>query len=88
MESEDCTPSLSQSQRLKRLSAEERLDGDIIYAMLSEEKPNQKEQLRIKLDDLRGFFPKTYTTKQIEETILKLVFEWQKRRERNSREDR
>lgn len=63
------------------------MDGDIIYAMLSEEKPNQKEQLRIKLDDLRGFFQSLHT-KQIEETILKLVFEWQKRRERNSREDR
>lgn len=70
------TPSLSQAQRLRSLSRQCRLSRDAVYAIMSEEKANQKEQVRFKVEDLRGFFPKNYTPKDMTETIFKLLNEY------------
>ncbi|MDD4494648.1 MAG: ParB/RepB/Spo0J family partition protein [Eubacteriales bacterium] len=83
IESEQCTPSLSQAQRMKKLSGEGQLDMDTIFGILTAEKPNQKEQIKFKVDDLRKLFPKNYTTQQIEKTIMRLILDWQQKRERN-----
>ena len=86
MESEDATPSLSQAQRMKKLSQMRRLDMDAIFEIMAEEKANQKETLKIKTDKLRKYFPKGTTPKQMEETIIKLLeCELQKKRNRDSR---
>lgn len=83
LESEQCTPSLSQAQQMKRLSADGLLNMDAIFGILTTEKANQKEQIKFKVDDLRGLFPKNYTTQQIEKTIMQLILDWQRKRERN-----
>lgn len=83
IESEDCTPSLSQAQRMKKLSQDGRLDMDMIFAIMTEEKPNQKEQIKLKKESIKDFFPKGYTAQQMEQVILKLLEDWQRRRERN-----
>ncbi len=88
MESEDCTPSLSQAQRMKKLSVDGKLDMDAIFSIMTEEKPNQKEQIKLKKDSIKGFFPKNYTTRQMEETILKLLADWQRKREQRNRDAR
>lgn len=88
MGSEDCTPSLSQAQRMKKLSGENRLDMDTIFSIMTEEKPNQKEQIKLKKDSIKSFFPKDYTAQQMEDTILKLLSEWQRKRERNRNDAR
>ena len=86
MQSEEATPSLSQAQRMKQLSQTGRLDMDTIFAVMTEEKANQKETLKIKTDKLRKYFPKGTTPKQMEETIIKLLErELQKKRSRDSR---
>lgn len=87
MESEDCTPSLSQAQRLKRLSQEGHLNMDVIFAILTEEKANQKEKLKIPVERVRDFFPKDYTAEQMEETIVKMCEEryYKKMRDRDAR---
>ena len=85
MESEDRTPSLSQSQRMRRLSAEGRLDMDAIFGIMTEEKPNQKEQIKLRTDNLRPFFPKGYSPQQMEQTIMKLLADWQRQRQQRSR---
>ncbi|HZJ77994.1 MAG TPA: ParB/RepB/Spo0J family partition protein [Clostridia bacterium] len=84
MESEDRTPSLSQAQRLKKLSQDGRLNMDMIFAILTEEKANQKEKLKIPMERVRVFFPKNYTAAQIEENIMKMCEE----RYRNKMRDR
>ncbi|MCL2696109.1 MAG: ParB/RepB/Spo0J family partition protein [Clostridiales bacterium] len=86
MQSEDRTPSLSQCQRMRKLSAEGRLDMDAIFAVMTEEKANQKETLKFKVDDLRKFFKKNVDTKQMGEIILRLLGEYQRKRERSERE--
>ena len=73
MQSEDCTPSLSQAIRLKRLSQQVKLTPEAIFAILAEEKPNQKEQVRIKTESLRKYFPRSYTAEQMEQAIMKLL---------------
>ncbi|OGO90312.1 MAG: chromosome partitioning protein ParB [Clostridiales bacterium GWF2_38_85] len=83
MESEDCTPSLSQAQRLKRLSQEGHLNMDVIFAILTEEKANQKEKLKIPVERVRDFFPKDYTAEQMEETIVKMCEEWYRKKMRD-----
>lgn len=88
MESEECTPSLSQAQRMKKLSAEKRLNIDVIFSILTEEKPNQREQIKLKKEQIQDFFPKAYTAKQMEDTILKLLADWQKKRTRSRNEGR
>ena len=73
MESEEATPSLSQAQRMKQLSQSGRLDMDTIFAIMTEEKGNQKETLKINTRKLKKYFPKNTTPKQMEETIIKLL---------------
>lgn len=84
----DATPSLSQAQRLRSLSRQLRLSNDAIYAVMSEEKANQKEQVRFMTEDIRKYFPKNYSNKDMQETIIKLLENWQRKRERNAREER
>ena len=86
MESEEATPSLSQAQRMKSLSQSGRLDMDTIFAIMTEEKGNQKETLKINTSKLKKYFPKKTTPKQMEETIIKLLErELQRKRGRDSR---
>ena len=86
MESEEATPSLSQAQRMKSLSQSGRLDMDMIFAIMTEEKGNQKETLKINTSKLKKYFPKDTTPKQMEETIIKLLErELQRKRGRDSR---
>lgn len=73
MQSEDCTPSLSQAIRMKKLSQQVKLTPEVMFAILTEEKPNQKEQVRIKTESLRKYFPKSYSAEQMEQAILKLL---------------
>lgn len=70
---EDATPSLSQAIRMKKLSREGGLTAEKLYAILTEEKPNQKEQVRIKTESLRKYFPRNYSVQQMEREILKLL---------------
>ena len=86
MESEEATPSLSQAQQMKSLSQSGRLDMDTIFAIMTEEKGNQKETLKINTSKLKKYFPKNTTPKQMEETIIKLLErELQRKRNRDSR---
>ena len=86
MESEEATPSLSQAQRMKSLSQSGRLDMDMIFAIMTEEKGNQKETLKINTSKLKKYFPKDTTPKQMEETIIRLLErELQRKRSRDSR---
>ena len=86
MESEEATPSLSQAQRMKSLSQIGRLDMDAIFAIMTEEKGNQKETVKIGMEKLRKYFPKGTTPKQMEDTIIKLLErELQRKRNRDSR---
>ena len=82
MECEDCTPSLSQAVQLKKLSQAGTLDVDTIVTLMSQPKANQAEKISFRVNDLRKFFPKSYDTTQIQETILKLLNDYQKRRQR------
>ena len=84
----DATPSLSQAQRLRDFSRQGRLTADVIFAVMSEEKANQKEQIRFSKEEIQKYFPKSYTGKDMQNTILKLLEKWQRQRERNSREER
>ena len=70
---EDATPSLSQTIRMKQLSREAKLTPEVLYAILTEEKPNQKEQVRIKTESLRKYFPRNYSAQQMEREIIKLL---------------
>ena len=86
MESEEATPSLSQAQQMKTLSQSGRLDMDTIFAIMTEEKGNQKETLKINTSKLKKYFPKNTTPKQMEDTIIKLLErELQRKRGRDSR---
>ena len=86
MESEEATPSLSQAQRMKTLSQSGQLDMDAIFAIMTEEKGNQKETLKIITSKLKKYFPKNTTPKQMEDTIIKLLErELQRKRGRESR---
>ena len=87
MESEDCAPSLSQAIQLKKLSQAGELNMDKIFDILREPKANQQDKISFRVDDLRKFFPKSYSTARIQETILKLLSDYQKKRQR-SREER
>ena len=70
---EDATPSLSQALRIKQLSRAAKLTPEVLYAILTEEKPNQKEQIRIKTESLRKYFPRNYSAQQMEREIIKLL---------------
>lgn len=84
----DATPSLSQAQRLRGFSRQGRLTADVIFAVISEEKANQKEQIRFPKEEIQKYFPKSYTGKDMQNTILKLLDKWHRQRERNAREER
>ena len=84
IDSEQATPSLSQAQRMKRLSAEGKLTDEALLAILSEEK-RETDRVTFSGDTLRRYFPKSYTPQRMQETILKLLEQWQKRREDRSR---
>ena len=73
MESEDCTPSLSQAVQMKKLSQSGELNMDRIFEILREPKANQQEKISFRVDDLRKYFPKTYSVARIQERILKLL---------------
>ncbi|MFU2204414.1 ParB/RepB/Spo0J family partition protein [Streptococcus hyovaginalis] len=86
MESEEATPSLSQAQRMKSMSQSGQLDMDMIFSIMTEEKGNQKETLKINTSKLKKYFPKDTTPKQMEETIIRLLErELQRKRSRDSR---
>lgn len=87
MQSEDCTPSLSQAQQLKKFSQEGSLDGDVVFCILSQPKANQKEKVSLSVDDIRHYFPKDYSAKQMQETILKLVKDNYERQQRSRDRD-
>ena len=88
MESEDCTPSLSQAMNLKSASQARELDMDRIFDIMTQPKPNQQERIRFDVSDIRKFFPKNYTTAKIQKTIYQLLENYQrtwKRSDRNGR---
>ena len=82
MDSEQATPSLSQAQRLKQFSQRGELTAAVMRAIMSEEKKPEIDRITITGDRLRKYFPRSYTPKQMEETIIKLLEQWQKRRKR------
>ena len=88
MESEDCTPSLSQSQQLKKLSQQGELNVDRIFDLLRQQKPNQEEKIGFLMKDIRRFFPKNYTTARIQETILQLLENYERTWKRRNRDER
>ena len=83
MESEDCTPSLSQSQQLKKLSQSGELDMDKIFGLMQQPKANQEEKLRFDMSQIRRYFPKNYTTEKIQQTILRLLEKYERNWRRN-----
>ncbi len=82
MDSEQATPSLSQAQRLKKFSQEGKLSLDVMTAIMSEEKKGELDKVTLTGDKLKKYFPKSYTPQQMEQTILKLLEQWQKKRQR------
>lgn len=78
MESEECTPSHSQAIRMKELSKDGKLDMDTIFDIMTEEKPNQQEKLQFKINNVKQYFPKGYTSEQMYKTIKKLLEKYQK----------
>ena len=83
MESEDCTPSLSQSQQLKKLSQSGELDMDRIFELMRQPKANQEEKLRFDMKDIRRYFPKNYSAEKIQQTILRLLEKYERNWRRN-----
>lgn len=83
MDSEQATPSLSQAQRLKRFSQEGTLSSDMMRAILSEEKKADMDRVTLTGDTLRKYFPRSYTPRQMEQTILKLLESWHRRRQQS-----
>lgn len=86
IESEDCTPSLSQAVRMKKLSQQGLLTDDKILEIMSEEKANQKERIKIPTERVRKFFPQSYSTSQIEEAIIKLCETHYRKKQRKQQE--
>ena len=83
IESEQATPSLSQAQRLKKKSQAGELDEDTVLSIMSEEKKPEKYDLTIPGDTLRKYFPRSYTPRQMQDTIIKLLEAWQRKRQRS-----
>lgn len=81
MDMEQATPSLSQAQRLKKFSQEGKLSLDVMTAIMSEEKKGELDKVTLTGDKLRKYFPKSYTPQKMEETIIKLLEGWQKKRQ-------
>ncbi len=83
MKSEDCTPSLSQAQQMKKLSQQGNLDMDSIFRIMSQPKANQKEKISFEADELRKYFPKSYTDNDIKETLVSLAAQYKARKSRD-----
>ena len=83
MDAEQTTPSLSQAQRLKKFSLEGRLTEEAMSAIMSEEKKSDMDKVTLRSDTLHKYFPKSYTPKQMEQTIIRLLDVWQKQRQKN-----
>ncbi len=83
MECEDCTPSLSQAILMKQLSQDGNLDIYTIFDILTQRKPNQQEKISFRTEDVRKFFPKSYTTAQMQDVILRLLEGYQRQRQRS-----
>ena len=81
MDYEQATPSLSQAQRMKKFRQEGKLTGDVMLAIMSEEKKSDLDKVTFTSDTLRKYFPKSYTPKKMEETIIKLLEQWQRKRQ-------
>lgn len=79
----DATPSYSQAIRIRKLSEEGKFYYDDIFNILNEEKPNQKEQLKFNKEDIKKYFPKTYTNKDMQKVIITLLEKWQRQRKRD-----
>ena len=77
-------PSLSQAQRLKRLAQEGHFSYDVAFAVMGEEKKDELDKVVIKNDTLRKYFPRSYTPKQMEDTIIKLLDQWQRKQHRQN----
>ena len=88
MESEDCTPSLSQAMNLKAASQARELNMDRIFDIMTQPKPNQQERIRFDVSDIRKFFPQSYTTAKIQKTIYQLLENYQRTWKRSDRNDR
>lgn len=88
IESEDCTPSLSQAVRMKKLSQAGELDDDKILEIMSEEKANQKERIKIPTERVRKYFPKDFTNSQIEDTIIRLCENYYKKQQTRNTPER
>lgn len=86
IQSEDCTPSLSQAVRMKKLSHDVKLTPEVIFSIMTEEKANQKEKLKLPIDNLRKCFPKRYTPEEIEAEIMRMLEDrYRRRQERDER---
>ena len=83
IESEQATPSLSQAQRMKKLSQSGKLNEDTMLGIMSEEKKPEVDKIVLTSDTLRKYFPRTYTPKQMQDTIIKLLDQWLKKRQRS-----
>ena len=83
IESEQATPSLSQAQRMKKKSQAGELNEDTVLSIMSEEKKPEKYDLTIPGDTLRKYFPRSYTPRQMQDTIIKLLEAWQRKRQRS-----
>ena len=88
MESEDCTPSLSQAMTLKAASQARELNMDRIFDIMTQPKPNQQERIRFDVSNIRKFFPQSYTTAKIQKTIYQLLENYQRTWKRSDRNDR
>lgn len=83
MDYAQAAPSLSQAQRLKKFSQEGKISLDVMCAIMTEEKKGELDKVTIKNEVLKKYFPKSYTPKQMEDTIVKLLEQWQKKRQRD-----
>lgn len=83
IESEQATPSLSQAQRMKKLSQSGKLDEDTMLGIMSEEKKPEVDKIVLTSDTLHKYFPRSYTPKQMQDTIIKLLEQWMKKRQRS-----
>ncbi|MGI6174118.1 MAG: ParB/RepB/Spo0J family partition protein [Christensenellales bacterium] len=84
IDSEQATPSLSQAQRMKKLSGEGKLNDDTMLSIMMEQKKPENWNLTLPMDRIRKFFPRSFTPQQMENTILKLLEAWQKKRQRQN----
>ena len=81
LDDDQASPSLSQAQRMKKFSQEGKLSEDVMLAIMSEEKKGDLDKVTLTGDTLRKYFPKSYTPQRMQETIIKLLEQWQRRRQ-------